>query len=92
MSEHSQLVGGEGCGGNCGCGGCEGGDAGGVHPGANTPYAPHVSGHITATWSLEATPVGSVNTKPPACAITKKALTCKAQSVASSPALDRNKA
>ena len=26
-----------------------GGDGGGVQPGANAPYAPHVSGHITAT-------------------------------------------
>ena len=74
--------GGEGCGGNGGCGGCEGGDEGGVQPGANTPYAPHVSGHITAIRSLEATPSGGVNSVPPACANRKSLLICSAQSLA----------
>ena len=58
--------GGEGGGGESGGGGGGGGE--GAQPGVNTPYAPHVSGHSTATWSLEVSPVGSMNSIPPAAA------------------------
>ena len=49
-------------------GGDEGGDGGGVQPGANTPYLLHVSGHITATSSVRASPAHSIvfpNSLPP---------------------------
>ena len=75
--------GGEGGGGNGGCGGCRGGDDGGAQPGANTPYVLHVSGHITAIRSLEASPSGGVNSIPaPACAIRVNCITGKTQSCA----------
>ena len=65
------------CGGGVGAGECvggvegggvEGGDGGGVQPGANTSYSPHVSGHITATSSVRASPAHSIvfpNSLPP---------------------------
>ena len=69
-------------GGGGGDGGSSGGGGGGAQPGANTPCALHVSGHITAKGSAKDTLAGSMNSTPPACAITANWPTGKEQSFA----------
>ena len=68
--------------GGGGDGGSSGGGGGGAQPGANTPCAPHASGHITAKVSVKDKLAGGLNSTPPACDIRANWLTGKAQSFA----------
>ena len=66
--------------GGGGDGGSSGGGGGGAQPGANTPCAPHASGHITANVSVKDKLAGGLNSTPPARAIRANWLTGRAQS------------